>query len=104
MTALPISSCTAQNRILCSRPVRDLDMLASHLETVTLKFRQRLETAGRRIDNVYFIEAGLASVVAVGGPKRREAEIAVIGREGMTGVAVVLGAERSPHETFMQVA
>jgi CRP-like cAMP-binding protein len=75
-----------------------------HLEPVALNFRQRLEVADRRIERVYFIDAGLVSVVAVGSGARRRAEIAVVGREGMIGVAVVLGVDRSPHEALMQVA
>ena len=32
-------------------------------------------------------------------------EVGIIGREGMTGVSVVLGAnEKSPHETYVQIA
>jgi hypothetical protein len=30
-------------------------------------------------------------------------EVGIIGREGMTGLSVVMGTDRSPHETFMQV-
>src|SRR5262245_63659967 len=47
----------------------------------------------------YFIEHGLGSVVAINNG--RQAEIAIVGWEGMTGLSVVLGAERSPHETFI---
>jgi hypothetical protein len=59
------------------------------------KFRQRLEAASRRIKSIYFIEAGLASVIAIGGARAGEAEICVVGREGMTGIAGPLG-----HGTF----
>jgi CRP-like cAMP-binding protein len=102
MAALRVSS-ISDNLLLSALPLGDREMLESHLETVTLKFRQQLEAAGRKIDNVYFIDAGLASVVAIGGIERRQAEIAVIGCEGVTGTAVILGADRSPHSTYMQV-
>jgi hypothetical protein len=49
-----------------------------------------------------FPESGLASMVAIGGGDRRQAEVAVIGRDGMTG-CIVLGTDRSPCEIFMQV-
>jgi CRP-like cAMP-binding protein len=101
MTVRHMSSTTG-NRILGSLRQDDCDLLDSHFEPVTLKFRQRLETASRKIESVCFIDAGLASVVALGGSGRR-AEIAVIGPEGMTGIAVVLGAERSPQDTIVQV-
>jgi CRP-like cAMP-binding protein len=102
MTALRVSS-AQNNRILGTLSRRDRELLEPHLEPVTLKFRQRIESANRRIGNVCFIDAGLASVVALGGAERRQAEIAVIGHEGMTGVAVILGADQSPYETFVQV-
>ena len=31
-------------------------------------------------------------------------EVGLVGREGMTGTAVVLGDDQSPHETYIQVA
>src|SRR5262249_13154338 len=62
------------------------------------------ERANHKIGTVYFIEAGLASVVtATGDGKGRRAETCVIGREGMTGIAVLLGVEHSPADTVMQV-
>lgn len=79
-------------------------MLAEHLEPRPLRFRQRVEPAGRKIRNVYFIEQGLASVIAIGGGERRQTEVGVIGFEGVTGVAAILGADRSPHETLIQIA
>jgi hypothetical protein len=48
-------------------------------------------------------ESGLGSIVAVGGGGRRQAEVAIVGWEGMTGLPVVLGAERSPCDVFMQI-
>jgi CRP-like cAMP-binding protein len=75
----------------------------SPTSTVPLPFRHRMQSASRRIQTVYFIESGLGSVVAIGGGRHRQAEVAVIGREGMTGLAVVYGAERLPCDIFMQV-
>ena len=42
-------------------------------------------------------------MVVVSGGERRQSEIAIVGREGMTGLAVVHGADRSPCEIFIQV-
>jgi CRP-like cAMP-binding protein len=41
-------------------------------------------------------------VVAVANGSRSQAEVAIIGREGMTGLAVILRAGRSPCEVFIQ--
>lgn len=92
-----------RNAILNALPPTDFALLQPHLQSVPLPFRQRMQSANRRIRTVYFIESGLGSVVAIGGGERRQAEVAVIGREGMTGLPLVLGADRSPCEIFMQV-
>jgi hypothetical protein len=62
-----------------------------------------LEEADRRIDTVYFIDHGFASVVA-DGPGKRDIKVGLIGRESMTGLAVVLGHDRARHTTYMQAA
>jgi len=65
--------------------------------------RKQLEARKRRIDQVYFIEAGFASVVA-NGTGKPSIEVGIIGREGMSGLAIVLGHDRAQHETYIQVA
>lgn len=92
-----------RNRVLQSLSPEDLDLLQPHLEPMPLAFRKRLQSPNRSIKAVYFPESGIASVVAVGGGARRQAEVAIVGREGMTGLPVVFGAGRSPCEVFMQV-
>ncbi len=62
-----------------------------------------LERPHRKISSVYFPESGFASVVANGSDKR-PIEVGLIGREGMTGLAVVLGNDRPDNETYIQVA
>ena len=91
------------NAVLASLSPADRGLLQRHLEPVTLTLRQRLETSNHRIRDIYFLERGLASVIAHSKGERKQAEVAIIGRDGMTGLAVVLGADRSPHDTFMQV-
>lgn len=92
-----------RNRVLNALSEEDLALLQPHLEVVRLKLRQRLEGANRKIRAVYFLESGIASVVAIGGGERRQAEVAIVGHEGMTGLPVVNGTGRSPCEVFVQV-
>src|SRR4029078_8357011 len=73
------------------------------LDPVSLELRQVLETANEPITHNYFIDHGIASIVAGKGNHRRRIEVRLVGFEGMTGVAVVLGNDRSPNENFMQV-
>jgi hypothetical protein len=92
-----------RNRLLGSLPEADLALLQPHLAPVRLGFRQRLQSANRRVNAVYFPDSGIASVVAIANASRYQAEVAVIGCEGMTGLPVVLRAGRSPCEIFIQV-
>jgi CRP-like cAMP-binding protein len=94
-----------RNGILSSLSRADRQLMAEHLEPRPLRFRQRVEPAGRKIRNIYFIEEGMASVIAVaGGADRRQTEVGIVGYEGVTGIAALLGADRTPHETLMQIA
>jgi CRP-like cAMP-binding protein len=88
------------NRILANLGNDELGLLKPFLQPAELGFKQRIESPNRKIKKVYFIESGIVSNVAVGDGHR--AEIAIVGFEGMTGVPVVLGAERSPNEAFIQ--
>jgi hypothetical protein len=47
----------------------DFALLEPHLAPVDLPVRKQLEAPKKRIDQVYFIEAGFASVVANGSSK-----------------------------------
>jgi len=49
------------------------------------------------------MDAGIASVVAVQAHET-QVEVGLVGCEGMTGSAVVLGGDQSPHSTYIQVA
>jgi CRP-like cAMP-binding protein len=94
---------TTSNRLLSSLSASDFGLLQPHLEPVTLELRRVLETPNKRVADVYFIEAGIASVVAVQA-KETKVEVGLIGREGMTGLPIVLGNHRSPQSTYIQVA
>lgn len=76
-------------------------MLLGPLAHVELAPQNALEVANRNVNSIYFIERGFASVVADdadGGI----IEVGLIGPEGMTGLAVVHGAETTPFSTLVQ--
>lgn len=90
-----------QNFVLSCLPAADLNVVRRHLEPVDLPARTQLERANQKIKYVHFLDSGIASVVAI-GPEGGCIEVGMIGKEGMTGLAVALGAKQSAHETFMQ--
>jgi CRP-like cAMP-binding protein len=81
----------------------DLALLLPHLKPIAMAVFKDMEQPNRRIDSVYFMEAGIASVVAI-QPDQTKVEVGLIGREGMSGIAVVLGGDQSPNSTYIQVA
>jgi CRP-like cAMP-binding protein len=70
---------------------------------MALPVKRDIERPNRRIETICFMETGIASVVAVQSDET-EVEVGLIGCEGMTGTAVVLSGDQSPHSTYVQVS
>ncbi|MSP76282.1 MAG: Crp/Fnr family transcriptional regulator [Rhodospirillaceae bacterium] len=94
---------TPRNRLLAVLPAKDLASLQPLLEFVHLETRQILEVPRTAITHVHFVESGLVSVVGTAAPDHR-IEVGMVGYEGMTGVGVVLGDDRSVNEALVQSA
>jgi CRP-like cAMP-binding protein len=92
-----------RNHLLASLSDKSFALLAPDLERVTLPLRQVLEIPDKPIKHIYFLESGLASVVAEAA-RHRKIEAGLVGWEGMTGVPVLMGDDRSVHSTFIQMA
>jgi len=91
------------NRFLASLPRRDYRRLAADLEPASLYPGDVLFEAGEPIASVYFPEGGLVSILfPLEGEK--VAEVAIVGREGVVGLPVFLGAGRYPHRALVQVS
>lgn len=93
---------TSHNRLLSSLPEADWLLLQPHLHFVDLPLHFELEPTNTPIERSFFLSEGIASVVAT-GKNGQKIEVGLIGREGMTGAAAVLGDTQSPHSIFMQV-
>jgi len=92
-----------RNHLLASLKSADLSSLESYFEALDLPTRHVVEAPNKPIQHVYFPTSGIISVVAA-GPKELKIEVGIIGYEGMSGISIVLGNDRSPNETFVQVA
>jgi CRP-like cAMP-binding protein len=91
-----------RNAILRYLSEADRDLLQPSLEPIELPVRFRLAEASRPFEAVYFLEAGIASITT---SVRHEVpiEIGIVGREGIVNLPVLMGIDRSPSETFMQI-
>jgi CRP-like cAMP-binding protein len=91
------------NLILSNLTAEDCTLIEPHLRPATLRLRQCLEAANREIEAAYFPYRGIVSVVAVSKNRQHQAEVGLIGWEGMTGLSAVLGVGMSPMNVFVQV-
>jgi CRP-like cAMP-binding protein len=92
-----------RNRLLASLSLSDIEQLLPSAEPVALDVRRILEEPRSQITHVYFVESGLVSVVGTARPDQR-IEVGMVGYEGMTGLGVILGDDRSANETLVQSA
>ena len=91
------------NRLLRALTKEQRDRLYPHLEPVTLPLGRVLHDAGDVIRHVYFPVDAIVSLQYVmedGG----SAEIAVVGREGVVGIAAFMGGETSSSRAVVQSA
>jgi CRP-like cAMP-binding protein len=80
----------------------DFARIKPQLEFVMLEYRQPLYAANERIDWVYFLVEGVASLVNTMA-NGASAEVGTIGNEGMVGLPIVLGDRMAPTTAYVQV-
>jgi CRP-like cAMP-binding protein len=91
-----------ENWLLAGLSQDDLRLLTD-LQPVSLPLRKLLEQRNRPVQQVFFPSSGIASVI-VKGTNVGDIEGGLIGREGVTGLSVLLGADHSQHEVVIQMA
>ena len=90
------------NRLLGLLPPRDYKRLRPHLQRTQLEYRQSLYRANKPVGFVYFIETGVGSLVNTMA-NGDAAEVGTIGNEGVVGLPLLLGDERTPTSVYVQV-
>lgn len=81
----------------------DFALLQPRLESVALALNARLVRPGIPIPAIHFVESGIVSSIAL-APDGERIELAVVGREGMIGVPLLLGTDQTPHEVCVQAS
>jgi CRP-like cAMP-binding protein len=92
-----------RNAILAALPGDELARLRGGLELADAPIREQVYQPGGLISEVYFPLASVFSIVGM-ADDRVPVEVATIGREGMVGLPVFLGAASTPYAAFCQVA
>jgi CRP-like cAMP-binding protein len=91
-----------RNTVLAGLDEGTLDELLPDLRDVALPSGEVLHEIGRAVTDVYFPVVGVVSVVA-DLDDDQVVETATIGREGMAGISVVLGAAAPTERALVQV-
>ncbi len=91
-----------QNRLLASLPAADRDKLRPHFELMAYELAHPLIIPGQPIRYAYFPISCLASLVIV-LEDGSTVESSSVGREGMVGIPVILGAVTTPMQTVIQI-
>jgi CRP-like cAMP-binding protein len=91
------------NSMLAALPGRSYRRLLSGLEPVVLKFGDVLYEPGQKIRYVYFPGNSLVSLLTL-VEGRMALEVGMVGREGMVGLTLALGADVSPVRALVQGA
>ncbi len=92
-----------QNHLLAVLPEEDLGRLSNALELVPMPLGHVIYESGSELRHVYFPTTAIVSLlyVMIDGAS---AEIAVVGNDGLIGVALFMGGETMPNRAVVQSA
>jgi CRP-like cAMP-binding protein len=100
---MPREPAPRDNHLLAALPGPEWDRLAPHLERRTLRLGHVLYEAGTVLPHVYFPASAIVSLLYV-MEDGSSAEIAIVGNEGVVGVALFMGGETTPNRGVVQSA
>jgi CRP-like cAMP-binding protein len=100
---MPARRSSKQNRVLAALPAEELLRLAPQLERVALPLGSVIYESGGAQGHAYFPASGIVSLLYVMNDGAA-AEIAVVGHEGMVGIALFMGGETTPSRAVVQSA
>ena len=92
-----------QNHLLAALPSEDYARLQPHLHPVPMPLGEALYESGGQLQHVYFPTTSIVSLLYVMGDGA-SAEIAVVGNEGILGIALFMGGETTPSRAVVQSA
>jgi CRP-like cAMP-binding protein len=98
-----IDASSSLNMLLAALPRDDRLRIEPHLSPVQLKLGEVAYEAGDRLSHVYLPTTAVVSLLYV-MENGASAEIAVVGRDGLLGVALFMGGETMPNRAVVQSA
>ncbi len=101
MSKITNVSSPRQNRLLAELPEEDYQRLLPFLTLVDLPLGKVICESGCKISHVLFPTTAIVSLLAV-MENGSSAEIAVVGNDGIVGIALFMGGESMPNRTVVQ--
>lgn len=101
-TALSVDS-PFRNGLLAALPEADWTRMRPHLTPVAMQLGGVIYESGAQLDYVYFPTTSIVSLLSVMA-NGASAEIAVVGNDGVVGVALFMGGETTPGRAVVQSA
>jgi CRP-like cAMP-binding protein len=92
-----------ENHLLSVLPEAERARVTPHLVPVDLPLGQVVYESGDRLDHVYFPTTSIVSLLYV-MEDGASAEIAIVGNEGIIGIALFMGGETTPNRAVVQSA
>ncbi len=92
-----------QNQLLAALPELVRQRLFAHLEPIEMPLGEVLYESGSHLQHVYFPTTSIVSLLYV-MEDGASAEIAVVGREGLLGIALFMGGDTTPSRAIVQSA
>jgi CRP-like cAMP-binding protein len=92
-----------QNQLIAAFPAAVKDRLLPELELVALPVGKALYDSGEILRDVYFPTTSLISLLYVMG-NGQSSELAVVGNDGLIGVALFMGGESTSSRAVVQIA
>jgi CRP-like cAMP-binding protein len=99
----PGSHAPEQNRLLAAFTPDERERIFPHLQLVALSLGKALYESGDALRHVYFPVDTIVSLLYV-LESGASAEIAVVGNEGLIGIALFMGGETTPSRAIVQSA
>jgi CRP-like cAMP-binding protein len=100
---MPAEHSARQNHLLAALPGSEYERLLSDLELTPMPLGAVLYESGSQMGYVYFPTTAIVSLLYV-MEDGSSAEIAVVGNEGIIGVALFMGGETTPSRAVVQSA
>jgi CRP-like cAMP-binding protein len=102
MAERPTSNVPGENRLLAALPADERERLIARMERVSLGLKDLIYEVNGPVEHVHFPLTAMFSLLVVMSDELA-VEAATIGNEGMVGMPLFLGADRSPQRAFAQV-